>query len=489
MKRILFVILLIIILPTYCYNVSGQNTNYVDDFDWMVKTFELNDAGFPYYFKEKGETTYKEFTHGMREKIRNAKSEQEFLSVMNDWLHYFRRGHIGVFPKRNWEIPEKEKESIRNMYRDEDKIGLTQQDFLNYLEENKDRIDPAEGIWEFGMYRVGMIRSEKENQYDAFIINADSVYWLPQQKKAEFKLKKDGNFGVRLSTLNHSILETNGNWIGTSHGIISLKEGGYWIRRYPHVNFTEKESFFLDVLSGKLMIRKLSDRTVYLRIASFRLEEKEAIDRLLASNDHLIRSAENLIIDIRDATGGSDYSHEGLIPYYYTQPIRQVGLKYRATELNASTYENYAKKYQDIPYRSHFLFIARKMRENIGKYYDPEQDITIVELPEILKNPQKIGIIYNQNNASSDEGLLYMARQSYKVKLFGKPSFGAFDMSNVNIIDFPNGKYVLWCAMSVSKRFPEYKIDNIGIQPDFFMDNSIKEEDWVEFVQEVMEKK
>ena len=129
------------------------------------------------------------------------------------------------------------------------------------------------------------------------------------------------------------------------------------------------------------------------------------------------------------------------------------------------------------------------MRENIGKYYDPEQDITIIELPEILKNPQKIGIIYNHNNASSDEGLLYMARQSYKVKLFGKPSFGAFDMSNVNIIDFPNGKYVLWCAMSVSKRFPEYKIDNIGIQPDFFMDDSIKEEDWVEFVQDVMEKK
>ena len=80
-----------------------------------------------------------------------------------------------------------------------------------------------------------------------------------------------------------------------------------------------------------------------------------------------------------------------------------------------------------------------------------------------------------------------MARQSYKVKIFGKPTQGAFDFSDMNIIDAPGGKYVLGLAMTASKWYPEYRIDDIGIQPDFYIDDTIVEEDWVEFVQTVVE--
>lgn len=72
-------------------------------------------------------------------------------------------------------------------------------------------------------------------------------------------------------------------------------------------------------------------------------------------------------------------------------------------------------------------------------------------------------------------------------KIFGEPTHGAFDCSNVNIVDFPNGKYVLWLTMTVSNRYPEYRIDDIGIQPDYFIDDNIPAQDWVEYVQSVVE--
>lgn len=82
---------------------------------------------------------------------------------------------------------------------------------------------------------------------------------------------------------------------------------------------------------------------------------------------------------------------------------------------------------------------------------------------------------------------LYMARQSYKVKIFGKPTAGAFDFSNLNIVDFPNGRYILRLATSVVSQYPEYKVDDIGIQPDFYIGDDISIEDRVAYVQSVIE--
>ena len=81
-----------------------------------------------------------------------------------------------------------------------------------------------------------------------------------------------------------------------------------------------------------------------------------------------------------------------------------------------------------------------------------------------------------------------MARQSYKVKIFGRPTAGMFDFSNVNSVNSPDGKYVLRFAMTERKEFADYRVDDIGIQPDIFIDNSINEEDWVDFVQSIIEK-
>jgi len=476
MKKAGFTLFLLLLL---CSSAISQQSDYVKNFDWMVKTFEDNDAGFDNYLKLKGSEDYSRHVATYREKILQTKSEKDFLKLMNEWLYYFRKGHIGFYYTKinNISLSEKSKDSIRALYKNEERIDLSKTDFEHYLQEKRNQLHPIEGIWSQSDNSIGIIQSkESPNKFDAFMIKADSVYWFPKQKKAELTLLSDSTFDVNYFMRDHSIQKISAKFDGNSYNLLSMHS--HWIKALPFVTFSHKDSLYMKITSSKKpYLLKLSPKTIYLRIPSFLDSEKEAINRLLSQNDKLIKSTKNLIIDIRNGTGGSDDSSYGLIPYYYTQPIRHPGLRYRATELNIRTFED---KFGNKA-------LAQKMKENLGKYYETGKDAFLITYTPSLF-PKRVAVICNNKNASADEGFLFMARQSYKVKIFGRPTAGMFDFSSVNSVNSPDGKYVLSFAMTERKEFADYRVDDIGIQPDIFIDNSIKEEDWVDFVQSIIEK-
>lgn len=492
MKKIILIFILILI----DYSVFSQESNYIKSFEWMVKTFEENDAGFKYIVEEKGVNDYTRHNSTCREKILQAKTEEEYLSIMNNWLFYFRKGHIGIFPQESINQnnnsdfeSETTKDSIRRLYQNEACINLDEAEFIYYLKKNQYKINPIEGVWRNESYTIGIVRSKNNvNKFDAFIIKADSIFWIPKQKKAELTLLNDSTFGVMFFMHDHSKEKTNANYVGKSYGIISMVDG-FWIKTYPKVNYPQKDQIFLEyAFNSKPFIRKLNEKTIYLRIPSFQYSEKTEIDNLLFKNDSLIKATRNLIIDIRNGTGGSDLSYYNLIPYFYTQPIRRIGMKYRATELNANAFESYSKLINDTAIARVCNDIANKMRQHLGNYIDVgDKGVSIDSSYTFSKYPIKVAVIFNKNNGSTDEGFLYDIRQSCKVKLFGRPTGGMFDFSNMNFVDFPNSTYRLGYTMTATKRLPDYKIDGVGIQPDYFIDDSIKEEDWIEFVQSVIE--
>lgn len=492
MKKFLFLAILIMI-----NNLAfSQQSNYLQSFDWMVKTFEENDAGFSFIIEKKGYDYYQAHTAKYRENIVKVKTEKEFLSLLNEWLQFFRKGHIGVSLKENFSqssiLSETAKDSIRQFYKNEPKVNFTQKQFENYLQKNKQNINTIEGIWTSGIYSIGIIRSKQKNistKFDAFIIKADSIYWTPKQKKAEFILQPDSTFNVSYLMKNHLSKKVTAKWIGNSFGILEMV-GDLWLKTYPNdVTFSKNDSLFLEfTTSKKPFIKELSDKTIYLRIPSFQYSEKIDIDNLLAQNDAKIKSTENLIIDIRNGTGGSDYAYYNLIPHFYTQPIRRIGMKFRATELNALGLEGYAKEIRDTATVSYIKRLATKLRQNSGTYYGSGDGVSIDSNYVVSKFPVKIAIICHKNNGSTDEAFLYDARQSFKVKIYGRPTGGMIDFSNMNYIDFPNKKYQLALSMTVSKRLPDYSIDGVGVQPDIFIDKTIEEKDWIEFVKTSLER-
>jgi hypothetical protein len=456
----------------------------------MINTFEKNDAGFQYVIDKKGIDDYSKYTSAFKEKAIGVSTKFDCQKLMNDWLHYFRPGHIGVFIKEpETNSKENTDAEIRLSYKDEKTIDITEKQLTTILGKKKN-INLIEGIWSNANYTIGIIGDENSHtKFTAFIIHADSVYWIPKQIKAE--LTSTGNdkaFSSLYYKRNHSAEAGQAKLIN-NEGTLLLLNDVYWTRIYPAFKLTKKDELLVRISDSRLpFVEKLSDQTIYLRIPSFQQSEKVYIDSVLKKYHQLITSTPNLIIDIRNGTGGSDDAYKNIIPYLYTNPIREVGLQLYATELNAKAYERVAKQYADTENINYCNNVAKRMRENIGKFITTSNStFSIDSLNKIVPLPSKVAIICNQNNGSTDEQFLIAAKQSRKVKVFGHHTGGMLDISNMNFIDFPDNKFGLAYCMSKSFRIPNYCIDGIGIQPDYFIDDAVSEDNWIEFTKAVLE--
>jgi len=161
---------------------------------------------------------------------------------------------------------------------------------------------------------------------------------------------------------------------------------------------------------------------------------------------------------------------------------------YYSTELNAQGYDNWASSISDTAISNYCRRIAIKMRQNIGSYITLDDSTVSIDKSYIpYAMPVKVAIICNQNNGSTDEAFLLKAKQSSKVKVFGRPTAGILDISNVHVVEFPNGLFQLTYSMTARIGLPVFSIDGVGIQPDYFLDDTIPEEDWIYFVKSTIE--
>lgn len=463
------------------YKSYSQNCNCPELLDWMSKTFEKNDAGFQYIIDKKGKDDYEKHNALITQKAKGALNLIDCRSVLYDWLHYFRPGHISLLIKDEVLLGKE----VRAKYKNERTINLTEQELISILEKKKNK-DAIEGIWSNGRYRVGIIADEKSlKKFIGFIIKGDSIYWVPKQVIMDITLNADNeSYSVNYGMRDHSKKIKQISFTNENKSLFSLFDW-FWTREYPSPKFTQRDKILVAFTNSKLpFIEKLSNKTIYFRVPSFAFEQKKMIDSILDKYYTLISSTPNLIIDIRNGTGGSDASYKKILDYLYTNPIRTVSVQLYATELNALAFERYAKQLNN----SFYSKMAEEMRKNIGKFINiSEKTFEIDTLEQVLAYPQKVAIICNQNNGSTDEQFLLAAKQSSKVKVFGRPTGGMLDISNMNFVDFPNGQMQLGYCMSKSYRSPNYCIDGIGIQPDYFIDDAISENDWIEYTRKILE--
>ncbi len=470
--------------------LKSQTCNCSATFDWMVNTFEKNDAGFKYVIDKKGEDEYKKLTLKLRDKAVRITKAGDCRDLMEEWQGFFRSGHIFIALKDPGSPAGKEpsENEIRERYKNEKTIDLSTEQLILKLEKKTNK-DIIEGIWAYNNYTVGIIEDDAvTKKFNVFIIQSDGIYWMPKQLKAELLRSEDGkSYSGSYYMRDHSRQDTKAHMAGTA----LMYMGGYWQRLYPKTALSQKEQQLVAFSSALPMLKQLGPKTLYLRIPSFQVEQKTKIDSVLKKHDALIRSTPNLIIDVRNGTGGSDNAYAELIPYLYTNPIRGVGVQLYATELNARAYEKYALQYSDSENINYCNNIAKRMRKNPGKFItqsDEAQKTTVDSSMNALPFPARVGIVFNHNNGSTDEQFLLDAKQSTKVKTFGTPTGGMLDISNMNQIESPDGKFVLGYCMSKSYRIPDYCIDGVGIQPDYFIDDGIALEDWINYVQSILEK-
>ncbi len=229
--------------------------------------------------------------------------------------------------------------------------------------------------------------------------------------------------------------------------------------------------------------RMLVSKIFYIRISSFKYENIDPVKNLIAKNKKNIEESKALIIDVRDNFGGTDDVYQPLLPYILTNPLRIMNVEFLSTPTLINGLRDYAL--QNIPKDSlkaiqQIEDDLKEYKENLGNFvlYDGKK-VTVDNIKLKPKSPKQIIILANNNVASAGENFLFSARQSKKVKILGTPSMGVLDYGSIREFNLECDNYTLYLPTYRSARLPQYPIDNTGIQPDVYLDDTV--DDWLDF--------
>lgn len=474
-------ILLLFMAPAFALHAQ-EKCDCEKNFKWVKETFEKNDAGFAYALEQKGRKAYESHTAPYLLKVKNIRSRDNCAEVMNEWLGFFRRAHFRVIAQHN-DTARTGDAAINSA--NWPVLGLQEEQLRKALAQKQ---DPGfEGIWTTGPYTIAI---QKQVQgYKGVVLTSTNAAWKPGMVKLDINSDSTGAFYMGDFSAN-KIAKTNKARLISPN---TLKLSNVFLKRtFPVLPETGKhESYTKMVMAYAPYLERISAKTLYMYIPSFEGEHKPLIDSLLTASKGLLAQTENLIIDIRNNGGGNDDSYENIIPYLYTNPIRIVGLEFYSTPLNNQRMEGYLSM-QGLSEKSRkdVNEALAKLNSNLGKFVslDPER-VSVEKRDSVLPFPKNVAVIINGKDGSTSEQFLLAAKQSKKTKLFGATTMGVLDISNMHFVETPDKQFGLGYCLSKSYRIPDMAIDGKGIQPDYYLDKTIPDEEWVPYVQQVLEQR
>jgi hypothetical protein len=468
-KSIITLLILVLSISSF----SQSNCNCEQALNQLIERVESDYPGFA----EK--TTYKliysNFKEGLRAKSQSIE-ESDCLELLRTYLKFFKDGHINL-KRTNVEEVGQAEEMVSKAH---GKVEISIEDFYKHISNSSDKL---EGVWTSGSYKVGLLKSD--NEYQGFIIEAGNKSWKANEIK--FRLMGDGKANYYMS--DHSLQEDNFEVFDGS--ILSFNDlSSVFLKELPKPTLTENEiQMKLNELDG-FYFRKLSEKTVLLRMSSFDQSYVERIEKLIDDNIKLIENCENLIIDVRDNHGGTDNAYEKLLPYICTNNLRSVGKEFLATQTIIDGYQ----KWLDITPDEEKYMKDRKLvnhsiklfKENLGGFVNIDTTNTYITEVEIAEHsPEQVVILANKMSASSGENFVFRMKQSKKVKILGTPTYGALDYASAYYFKFGCDNYQLLLPSWRASRLPDYPIDNIGVQPDVYLDQYV--EDWIQYALDYVE--
>lgn len=313
------------------------------------------------------------------------------------------------------------------------------------------------------------IRRMQKNTYRAFVIDSakehariSSSYFDLFGDRQQFRIRRyDSHLTtdmMRGRVLGNILIEPGGTWTRTTQGKPDRKTANY-----------------SEAWNKKFSYHQLDPATYYIAIPEFSIDPLP-FDSIVVN--HIIPEisagkTRHLILDLRNNFGGNS-SFLSLIRLIYQKPITLPGDYVYSTPKMISRYTSSTNP------------LHQKMLAGLlagpGKFV--QRDSTRFFLKEPLSYPQQVSIIVNDNCASSTEYLLVIARLSSKVKIYGRPTAGTLDYSELLGPEQISCKgYSFMVPTTKSFWTDQRPIDKTGIIPDVDL-SQYPEDQWVEIVKE-----
>ncbi|PTT01627.1 hypothetical protein DBR11_06880 [Pedobacter sp. HMWF019] len=464
MKSMLLILMLIFSISYYS---SGQTCNCTLEFSYVKDKIEKNYAGFKDKVNTKTQATYYKHTKTALERSKFIIKPAYCVSLINEWLGFFKDGHIQV--GRNRISGEKEKVWLDKRIQGIERVNLSVTE-LAALKSSKG----ITGIYDNGdsTAKIAVIKNRNSfRDYAGIVISSKSGKWVPGQVILELKSGKDSLKGILYD--KYYIPEN-----------VSLPIKDDALGAFRREGSKPAPTEF--VSGATVASQVLSTKTLYLKIGTFNQTNARNIDSLISANQFNLSTMPNLILDLRNNGGGADFSYRSITPYLYTKPLKLIGADVLATDDNIAGWSAIATTNGIPPDQKIFINdVVHKMEQNKGKRVSFAEDQNII-LDSVKSYPKKIIILMNRNCGSTTEEFLLLAKQSSKVVLMGEHTKGVLDYANIRGADFSCMPYMLYWATSRSRRIDHgLAIDNIGIKPDKALN---AQQNWIEEAKHYAEK-
>ncbi|NMH29317.1 S41 family peptidase [Flavobacterium silvaticum] len=458
------------IIVTHLLSAQSPDCNCKTVFNQLTHKIETEYPGFS--AKTKDTAAYRLFKQKLSEETVKANSAP-CPQLLKTYTDFFKDPHLWAGANG---VPFTATSTISSV----GTINLDITDFKNKIGRTK---DAYEGIWSNGQYTFG-IKKTNANEYTGFIIDSKYTEWKPGDIK--FKLYTTGAFEYYL--LDRTL--KTGDFKLIDKSILHLEDVSVALVKqtpFPELNKEQLETR-LKGLDG-FYFKKVTTKTSILKLPSFEYQYLKTIDSLLEQNKSLLEESENLIIDLRGNPGGTTDAYQKLLPYISGKSIRHTGTEFLATQTYIDNLEAYKKTLAPNTPVAEIDNYIKKLKDNLGHFVTRDEIGNVGDYTEQItvasKSPRQIVILANKLTGSSAEYFLFIAKQSKKVKVLGKPSYGALDYGNAYLSHLECSGYQVSLPTYRALRLPDYPIDNIGIQPDIYLDKSVQ--DWISFAIDYLE--
>jgi hypothetical protein len=469
-------------VPTQRQSDATQN---LQDFDFVVAKITANYAG--YETKTTGDEMARltALTADLRNQARLASSPTALLAAMTQYIAFFKDKHTTV------SVISSNDTSPSNTGPFAARVGVTEASARRQLAALGNRRAPIEGIWSIdgSRYKMAVLRDDQNAQaFSAIILNSTNEDWKPGMIKASIARTATGALAMTYRTGDFTeVLITPS--LAANGAMLDVGDYGGWRNEWP--NATSSESLDKMFPSSEFFVRRLSAKTLWIRLPNFRDENASVVAQLLKDNQGALETTDNLIIDTRRNGGGSDFVYDPLIPLIYTRPIYSVGIEMRASVDNIALRQTIAEELAKVPEAKDTVAQLQRqnilMGANIGRYVQPNSaPFSIQRMTNVRLFPKRVAVLIDRAGSTGEQFLLD-ARQSHKVTLFGQEnSAGVLDFANVVSMKSPSGRFEVQWPTSRSLRLPDDPVDIGGIAPDIRIPASVT--DSVTFTQNWLER-
>jgi hypothetical protein len=470
-------ILVLTTLLLHSSRAQDSRCNCLQNLDTLIARTERNYAGYPGKVNTRTRPAYEQLKNALQVKAGQVREPRPCFSLLRDYVRFFSDSHFNL---RYYD--EADLDTLR--------VSLTETAFKEELQQRKPHA--LEGIWVNPDSSLTLaIRRAPGETFQAIVLSSKNPQYKPGLVYMTIRQGKRGLIAQYFNTFSstHYPIKQKGNLLmGWTDDLFG--------RIYPQSMTTSEQEELSSWRNGNggLRVYALSPKTLVLRVPSFGNNDAQ-IAELVQQHDALIRSTDNLIVDLTGNGGGST-GWVSFLPYFQTGPIVQqngfvrvspenVQLKLTDLEpfVNNPIPPEYTKYFPDSVLAT-YKRAYRELPTTQAAFY-PVPGVNF-PLDSVTVRPKKIALLVDELCGSSTEYFFFLSKASGKLTSYGVNTFGMMDYEGAGSTALPYDKFRVSIPIVKSSWTDQQPIDNTGFRPDVLLDK-IRPEDWIRHVQRLME--